>query len=700
MRLNFTFSKQISHFTRAISNRNTLLKLAFIILALLKIMTLKAEGSKDLMADTSCRAALCTITGTYADYNSSLPGNENARLYIHITNPATEIVYLGFSMGFSASTSNILGEGSSPTSTYYFRIKDPNGNVVYGPQIINASNAIPVGMPGFQQVKTGPSPIFGSGGYTPFTFTPASGAVAGDYYIEFNKLADTYSSSQCSFDYWDITVANNANATAPEAIPGRIWGYQWGFYSKDYVNQGVYSGVFKGKIYSYTPEGFVNKIDFSNSIFRGGSFLIGMNSTGPGTSGNLILDRQSIFAKRIVGHEFKLFMNDPDIDVYPTGDATAPSLSISHIEFLPISCFSTEVAITFEITRAGKVEILLDFDGNGIFDEGSRDVLLSANGVVGSNTIVWNKKDGLGNEVSTSDILNIIVKIRYELGIHNLSLSDIEYLTKGFTVTPVRPIIAAGYVSKFYWDDSQIKNSTGNQVPYLNGPQPNVVELEGADERKWDNFTDNSITGFGNNNSINTWWNSYLSVLTTHFAFTECGILALEDLNFSATAAASTVSVKWNIKNENNIRSYEVEAGTDASHFSKIAGIESAGLQQYNITDANATEGTNYYRLKIIGKDGSVKYSDVEKVVIGTNIKASIFPNPASDFLHINFGTPVSDRNSFIRIISTDGRVMIQKMLTMDSMKEILDISKLAKGNYFVHITTGDKTIVKLINKN
>lgn len=672
--------------------RKISLVLIFLALSLLSY----AEGSKDLMADTSCRAALCTISGSYAAYNSSLPGNENSRLYIHISNPATEIVYLGFSLGFSSTTSNILGEGRSE---YFFRIKDPNGNIVYGPQAIDASNAIPAGMPGFQQIKTGPLPINGSGGYTPFTFTPAAGAIAGDYYIEFNKGATTYSTSQCSFDYWDITVANNTG-TIPVALPGRIWGHQWGFYSKDYVGAGAYSGVFKGKIYSYTSEGFVNKIDFSNSNFRGGSFTIGMNSTGPGTSGNLVLDRQSIYNQRVVGHEFKLFVNDPDSLIYPTGDRTIPSITLDHSEFVPISCFATEVPIKFTITRPGKVEILIDFDGNGKYDEGSRDVILSVNGVAGINTIIWDKKDGQGNEITTADLLAVVIKIRYELGIHHLSLADIEYLTKGFTVTPVRPIIAAGYVSKFYWDDTQIRNNAGNNVPYLTGPQPNVVELEGATERKWDNFTDNSVTGFGNGNSINTWWNSYLSVLSTHFAFNECGILSVQNVSFSAIAKGNTVSVSWIVSDEMNVESYDVESGTDGKNFLKIAGIKKSDLQQYNVTDAHATPGNNYYRLKIISKDGSFKYSDVEKVSISGNMQVTVFPNPVTNYLKISFPTPVKDNNSFISITSADGKVMVQKAVSKGSLNESVDVTRLHNGTYFVKVMSGNESVVKVINKN
>lgn len=707
MRLNSTITSFITLMTCSLENlsgflkdhKHLILKLIFLSLLLLKLLSLRGEGSKELMADTSCRAALSTVDGTFAAYNSSLPGNEKTRLFIHIANPATEVVYLGFSRGYATGNSDILGEAStSYRPVYYFRIKDPSGNVVFGPQAVDINNAIPVGVPGFQQVKTGAAPIYGSGGYTPFIFTPAAGAPQGDYYIEFNTDPVNFSSSQCSFDYWDITVADLNNPSSPIAIPGRIWAYQWGFYSKSY-SAGGYTGVFKGKLFSYTPEGFVNLIDFGNSDFRGGSFLIGMNSTGPGTSGNPVLDRQSVYNAAIVGNEYKLFINDPDVTLYPTGDATVPSLTINNMGFLPASCYATEIPISFNITRAGKVDILMDFDGNGKFDVGTRDVVISTEATTGSNTIIWDKKDGLGNTVTDPELLDIIVKIKYELGIHHLSLSDIEYMTKGFTVTPVRPLIAAGYVSKFYWDDTRIKNSPGNQVPYITGPQPNVVELEGATERKWDNFTSSSTAGFGNKNSINTWWNSYQSLLTSHFVFTECGTLALKIKEFSAVPDNQVVLLNWQVLDESDISRFEIEYSVDGIHFAKTYANIPSGAKSYSISDANAVPGINYYRLKVINKSGAFIYSDVRKTVFSGSVSIKIFPNPATDFLHINLGREGSKRCQ-IRIISTDGSVVTQKFLTPVSTMQKIDIRSLRKGNYYCQIITDTDTFVQQVIKN
>lgn len=660
-----------------------------------------AEGSKELMPDISSRAALSTVDGTFAAYNSSAIGNEKKRLNIHISNPSTEIVYMGFSLGYNTGISDILGEGSTSTPVYYFRILDPAGNIVYGPQAINASNAIPIGTPGYNQVKAGPAAIVGAAGYTGFSFTPAAGAVAGDYYIEFNKDATTFLPNQCSFDYWDITVAKSG--ASPVALPGRIWGNQIGFYSKDYTS-GSYSGVFKGNIYSYTTEGFVNKVDFMNSDFRGGSFLIGMNSTGPGTSGNVLADRRSIYNIRTVGNEYKLFLNNPDIIAYPSGDATPPLLNISN---LFIACGATSIPIDFTLNRPGKIEILLDFNNNGIYDAGTRDVVLAANGTTGTNTITWDLKDGLGNTVNEQDLNAVNIKIKYELGVHHISLSDIEFLSNGFTVQAVRPIITPGFVTKFYWDDTNIYAGVGNNVPYTTGPQPNVVELAGAPVRKWNNFTDNATPGFGNYNSINTWWNSEVSTQSYKFNVQSCGTTPVKLTSFKALLETNNVVLKWATENEINLSHFAIEKSIDGSTYKQIGNVSASanngGNANYTFYDADINNaGIIFYRLRSIDLDGKNELSDVRTVRIdNTSAPASIlaFPNPVIDLLYITIADNLQGKKVSYIIRNNIGQTVILVEKASALKTEKINTNVLQSGLYILSISCNGVIINQKIIK-
>lgn len=217
---------------------------------------------------------------------------------------------------------------------------------------------------------------------------------------------------------------------------------------------------------------------------------------------------------------FKLFVSNPDETVYPTGAPFLPSFKLESFESV---CGSTSAVISYTLNRAGTSQLILDFDHNGQYDAGGRDLVLKQEGVPGINTISWDRKDGLGQPVSDEDLVSIRIISNFGLGIHHLGLEDIEYLHNGFKMTQVRPLFQTQPEDRFYWDDRIIATSTpGLQTPYSSGTQPPAINLLGLPERKWDNFTSNSVIGFGNKNTINTWWSMYDLDTTGWFKITSC----------------------------------------------------------------------------------------------------------------------------------------------------------------------------------
>jgi hypothetical protein len=73
----------------------------------------------------------------------------------------------------------------------------------------------------------------------------------------------------------------------------------------------------------------------------------------------------------------------------------------------------------------------------------------------------------------------------------------------------------------------------------------------------------------------------------------------------------------------------------------------------------------------------------------------SIFPNPANDFVVIDFGNTIFSK---ISLIDIRGKVLLQK--TELSNKELVDISNLAKGIYFLKIQTTNMVHTEMIIKD
>ncbi len=128
-----------------------------------------ADGTKTLQAsDTSeNRMQLMPYFSWFAMYDCP----DDYRLNIHVKE-AGEKIYLGFG--------NINDNSGNLKHDVFFRIKDPLGNVVFGPDTIPYSGAGFINS--FQEAVSGPQNI-NPAGYVPLIFEPAT---SGDFIVEFS----------------------------------------------------------------------------------------------------------------------------------------------------------------------------------------------------------------------------------------------------------------------------------------------------------------------------------------------------------------------------------------------------------------------------------------------------------------------------------------------------------------------------------
>lgn len=463
-----------------------------------------AEGTKQTTATSSDRTHLLM---NFAEYNNfgRYDGTADQRLFIHIENPETEVVYFGFSQFYSQS--HWPHDGSSRTG--YFRIKDPSGTVVWPTQGNPNGQLNNATIGGWQEAVNGPNQIVGSGGYNAYTFNP-DGLAAGDYYIEFSTDQDQYDGDDIVIPYYDITVATEGSS--PTAIDGRVFSYNWAFMTPRLTNNGDnFDRSFSGELYIYSDDGFVSSIDFSQAEFQGAAFNIAFNSSGTGNTGVFEDDRASVDGVNSTFAQYRVFLNNPDVNSYPNGtfgefvfNADFPKL---------YGCPDDgEWFFRFAATEAGRVEVLIDSDGNNEFDPGTADRLLSLDLVPFpgetapyERDIPWDGLDGLGNQIPTNT--NLSLEYSFSQGFYHLPVYDVEYIKTGLTVNSVRPITPTPYNPNFFYDDEDI-------VETLPGGQP-ALELNGCSPpcHYWDDYD------YGNVNTINTFWYAYRSETTVTVPF-------------------------------------------------------------------------------------------------------------------------------------------------------------------------------------
>lgn len=218
-------------------------------------------------------------------------------------------------------------------------------------------------------------------------------------------------------------------------------------------------------------------------------------------TGDVAVDRRSVQNMNATQPEYSIFLNDP-VDICATA-------SVGELELIGISrCSGEDYCIKFTITKAGQVDLLLDFNGpDNVYTPNTADILLSqtvtAEEVGLPVCVQWDGFDGLGNPLPENVNTQIPVTIAYAQGIYHFPIYDAEYMTNGFMISAVRPAAA---VSLLFYDDSNISVASGSGEP--------SVQLTGCMPpcHRWTNYTQPNTPGFGNLHTINSWWFSQLII--------------------------------------------------------------------------------------------------------------------------------------------------------------------------------------------
>jgi len=441
--------------------------------------------------------------GNFAAYNAN-PVNR----LVATVGSASEVMYFGL-----AAERNIDGDpyNNLTISRYRFRVRritaDGTNPVVHGPFNVDNGNA---NVNSYEDAEYGVySTTATQNGQLIYEFRPGQ---AGDYSIEFEDLVPD-ANNRILVPFWDFTVADENG----QAIEGRVWSRSWSFRTPAVTGGDlplcIWDREFNGQFYSYTEDGFVSRIDFADAGFIGLSFDVAFNTTGPGTTGNLAEDRKSIPGVNATGQaaQHRIFLSLPDESLFPSGDCGSVNAGDA------FNCNGPNVyCLDVTVTNPGQVEIILDFDGNGVLDDqdGGLDVSIVYEFEAGmlSACVPWDGMRADGTTVGQTDTVDII--INYSQGIQHWSSYDLEFMRNGFCVETVRPICAQEISSNvLYWDDRDIPEDPGTDAPKDNRDGADCREVP----RAWDffmigagqdctNFRDDDTQGYGDKSTLNTYW--------------------------------------------------------------------------------------------------------------------------------------------------------------------------------------------------
>ncbi len=169
-------------------------------------------------------------------------------------------------------------------------------------------------------------------------------------------------------------------------------------------------------------------------------------------------------------------------------------------------------------------------------------------------------------------------------------------------------------------------------------------------------------------------------------------------LSFSGKLIGNDVDMDWTTANEVNMSHFEIERGIDGRSFEKIGTSAATGKGMYSYRDGRPSlPTTNYYRLKMVDKDGAYKYSSVVEVPIKLGPVPLIYPNPARNEITITHERV--ETASAIVISSVDGKRMLTQKSAPGSTRDLVNIARIPAGNYMVSYINGSTRKTVLLTK-
>lgn len=165
---------------------------------------------------------------------------------------------------------------------------------------------------------------------------------------------------------------------------------------------------------------------------------------------------------------------------------------------------------------------------------------------------------------------------------------------------------------------------------------------------------------------------------------------------FTATTEGAAVRLDWTTYAEMNNLGFAIERSSDSRHWSEIGFTASAAENgnsssklDYTAYDQHPMPGVNYYRLKQTDRDKRYTYTEVRQASFGKGQEINIYPNPATEVLHIS----VQDWKDVtsVRILDINGKLVFEAQEAING----ISLNKLSRGTYLLQVAQSGGTVTQ-----
>jgi PKD repeat protein len=182
-------------------------------------------------------------------------------------------------------------------------------------------------------------------------------------------------------------------------------------------------------------------------------------------------------------------------------------------------------------------------------------------------------------------------------------------------------------------------------------------------------------------------------------------VLPVQLIYFKGSSVTGANLLQWASATESNTDKYIVEYSTDRTRFSATGTVRAKGesntTEAYQFQDTRTTPA--YYRLRMVDKDGSFKFSQV--IYLGGNKSSGmmLWPNPAVVGQEVQLALTVANaKQQIVQILDAFGKVLNKSVVPVRNgkLETAIPTQNLFPGIYFISITdqlTGNVQKEKLV---
>jgi hypothetical protein len=186
------------------------------------------------------------------------------------------------------------------------------------------------------------------------------------------------------------------------------------------------------------------------------------------------------------------------------------------------------------------------------------------------------------------------------------------------------------------------------------------------------------------------------------------GVLPIKFGEFNAVNKSDNTVLSWVTFSEQDAAYFEIEKSIDgfASNKTIVGKVAAAGnsstKKQYSFSEKINSSPLNFYRIKMVDKNGTFVYSDIISVKGNKNVFVLVRSNPFADNINLTIQSNAKD-NAVITVTDLSGRKVATssaKLVQGVNTLSVNNLQNLSKGIYILQVSALSETYKFKLLKN